>query len=108
MKYVKIAKVSDFETNRFRVFSILAKKVRIFRGDDGELFATELVCKHQNWDLSTGRIDDNLCTCPRHGWQYDLRTGECLNHDSAPLRRYGLKCDGDNLYITLRPLGVEP
>ncbi len=107
MKYVKIASISDFEHRRFKVFTILAKKVGVFREANGELFAIELVCKHQNWDLSTGRIEGNVCTCPRHGWQYDLRTGECLNHDSAPLRRYGLKCEGEDIYVTLRPLSGE-
>ena len=105
MRYVKIARRSDFDDRRFRVFTILAKKVGIFRGEDGGLFATELVCKHQNWDLSSARIEGTVCTCPRHGWQYDLRTGQCLNHDSAPLRRYELKCEGEDVYITLRPLG---
>jgi len=68
-KYVKIAKVSEFEGLRFRKYSWLARNVAIFRDADGVFFATEISRKHQNWDLTTGRFDGDIVTCPRHGWK---------------------------------------
>lgn len=104
VQYVKIANVADFEGLRFKKFKILARNVAIFREPDGSFFATEISCKHQNWDLTTGTFDGDSVTCPRHGWKYNIRSGECLTHRSTPLRRYGLKVEDGVLYITITPL----
>ncbi len=103
-RYVKIAKVSDFDGLRFRKYKLLARNVAIFRDPDGSMYATEISCKHQNWDLTTGKFTGDIVTCPRHGWVYNVRTGDCLTHESTRLRRYGLKVEGEEVYITLLPI----
>lgn len=107
IQYVKLAKVSDFNSVRIKSYRILARPVGIVRNSDGTFFATEISCKHQNADLSAGHIKGDLLTCPRHGWQYNLETGECVNHDSTPLRRYAMKVEGDELFVSLRPISNE-
>jgi len=104
MQYVKIAKVTDFDDIRFKKFKILARNVAIFKDSEGVFFATEISCKHQNWDLTTGKFEGDIVTCPRHQWVYNIRTGDCLTHDSTRLRRYGLKVEGDDILITLTPI----
>lgn len=103
-KYVRAASVEEFARTRFKRMSLLARNIAIFRDDDGGFFATEISCKHQNWDLTTGKFVGDIVTCPRHGWVYNIRTGECLNQDSTPLRQYGVKVEDDTVYITLRPI----
>jgi nitrite reductase/ring-hydroxylating ferredoxin subunit len=104
MQFIKIAKTSDFDSKRYKSYSVLARKVGVFRDHDGSFYAIEINCKHQNWDLTTGPINGDIATCPRHGWQYNIRTGECLNHDSTPLRRYACKVEGDDIYISPTPV----
>lgn len=45
---------------------------------DGELFAIEDRCSHDNGPLAEGELDQGACTleCPRHGALFDLRTGK--------------------------------
>ena len=107
MEFVRLAKTSDFGAARIKSFRLLGKPVGIVRNRDGSFFATEIACKHQNADLSTGTIDGDVLTCPRHGWRYDLNTGECLNHESSPLRRYALRVDGEDIYVSLSPASDE-
>ncbi|MFA6245080.1 MAG: Rieske (2Fe-2S) protein [Candidatus Hydrogenedentales bacterium] len=104
MQYVKIAKVTDFDEVRFKKFKLVARNVAIFKDAEGVFFATEISCKHQNWDLTTGRFEGDIVTCPRHQWVYNIRTGDCLTHDSTRLRRYGLKVEGEDIFITLTPI----
>ncbi len=104
VKFIRIAHVDDFARQPYRSFSVLARKVGVFKDKDGSFFAREVACKHQNWDLTTGPVKGDILTCPRHGWAYNIRTGECLNHDSTPLRRYALKVEGDEIYISLLPV----
>lgn len=103
-QYVKIVKLEEFGDGRFRKFTIMARNVAVFRREDGSFYALEFSCKHQNWDLSTGRMEGDIVTCPRHDWVYDISTGDCLTHDSTRLRSYGLKIEGGWIYVTLTPI----
>ena len=43
---------------------------------DGTFYATQNECVHIKGPLGAGRLDGCVITCPWHGWQYDVRTGE--------------------------------
>jgi 3-phenylpropionate/trans-cinnamate dioxygenase ferredoxin subunit len=47
---------------------------------NGELFAVEDRCSHDDGPLAEGEMDPENCTveCPRHGSLFDLRTGKPL------------------------------
>jgi UDP-MurNAc hydroxylase len=36
-------------------------------------------CPHMGEDLQNAEIVNNMITCPRHGWVWDITTGKCLN-----------------------------
>lgn len=107
MDYIKLASVSDFARARFRSYSVLARKVGVFVADDGSFVAREVRCKHQGADLGLGKLVGSRVTCPRHGWEYDLGTGECTNMSSLPLRSHGLKVENGWIYVTPAPLEAE-
>lgn len=44
----------------------------------GEFYATESLCPHQSAPLATGILCEYVIECDRHGWLFDVRTGECL------------------------------
>jgi len=101
---VKIARTADFILTKIKSYTLLGKKVAILRLDNGTYMAIEASCKHQGADLTTGELRGTVVTCPRHQWMYDLISGQCLNHDSLPLRKYGLQVEGENILVSLRPL----
>ena len=45
---------------------------------NGEYYATENFCPHQGAPLAAGILCDHIIECEWHGWQFDVRTGECL------------------------------
>lgn len=47
---------------------------------NGEIFAIEDRCSHDNGTLAEGELDEESCTveCPRHGSRFDLHTGKPL------------------------------
>lgn len=104
MEFIKVAVIDDFKTKNIKSLSVLGKKVGIFKRDDGSFYAIETGCKHQGADLLKGKIESGTATCPRHGWEYDLETGECTNHDSLKLRKYDVKIEGDDIKISLTPM----
>lgn len=102
--YYKIADTKDFIDKKIRSYSLFGKKIGIVKDKDNTFFAIEIACKHQGADLTKGAIVNYVATCYRHKWKYDLLTGECLNHDSPPLRRYPLVIEGDDIKISPFPV----
>lgn len=86
MTWLRIGTAGDFPTGSLRIVHLLGRAVGIRREADGTLFALELACRHQGGDLSAGKREGTLVTCPRHGWRYDLATGACLTDPALPLR----------------------
>ena len=104
MDYIKVAHVDDFRKKWIRSYRLLGRYVGIVKEADGSFYATEIMCKHNNVDLTTGKFKGDCVTCPRHGWVYNIKTGECITHRSTPLRRHGLKIEGGDIFVTIRPL----
>ncbi len=103
MEMVKAGRVGEVRERGRKVLALLGRKVGVFADGDG-FFALELTCKHQGADLSAGRVVGGVVTCPRHGWRYELATGRCLDHASAPLRRHALELRGEEIWISLGPV----
>jgi nitrite reductase (NADH) small subunit len=45
---------------------------------NGEYYAIENFCPHKGAPLSEGAICGHVVECGWHGWQFDVRNGECL------------------------------
>jgi len=53
----------------------------------GEFFATENFCPHRGAPLSEGSLCGHIVECGWHGWQFDVRTGQCMTVNDK-LRTY--------------------
>ncbi|RHY24473.1 hypothetical protein DYB28_015913 [Aphanomyces astaci] len=67
------------------------KKLAIFR-HGARYYAMQQFCPHAGGDLALGDIEDidnMLCiTCPRHGFQFVLLSGDCLIGDAWKAEHY--------------------
>lgn len=104
MEYVKISKVTDFEETTMKTYRIMARRVAILKDSQGAFRAMEYACRHEGADLSGGRIDGHIVTCPWHAWRYNIQTGECVWGAQTKLRPYGLKIEGNDIFVTLHPV----
>jgi UDP-MurNAc hydroxylase len=43
-------------------------------------------CPHAGEDLTFATVCDGVLECPRHHWKWDVRTGDCLDGGTVPLR----------------------
>ena len=50
--------------------------VAVFR-KDGQLYAIDNACAHEDGPVGEGAIHGNLVQCPYHDWEYDFTTGAC-------------------------------
>jgi 3-phenylpropionate/trans-cinnamate dioxygenase ferredoxin subunit len=74
---VTICKTSELPPGEMRLIEVEGRKIGVFHTDDGELYAIEDRCSHDDGPLAEGEFDAAACTveCPRHGSLFDLRTG---------------------------------
>ena len=49
--------------------------IAVFHTDDGELYAVDDTCTHQDASLADGWLDGCAIECPLHASCFDLRTG---------------------------------
>ena len=46
---------------------------------DGEFHAIDGICAHAGGPVGNGALAGNIVTCPWHGWQYNVESGQhCL------------------------------
>lgn len=68
-------------------------------GDRVTCFAN--VCAHMGLALDGGEIEAGIITCPFHGFQYALESGECLTAPEVQLKPHGVKVVGDRIEVQL-------
>jgi nitrite reductase/ring-hydroxylating ferredoxin subunit len=61
---------------------------------NGEYYATENSCPHRGAPLTEGELCGHIVECGLHGWQFDVRTGECLTVPER-IRTYRVNVEDD-------------
>lgn len=69
---------------------------------DGEFFATEDTCTHDDWSLSEGYLEDDVVECTLHWAKFCVRTGAVKALPACePLRTYVVKLEGEDVLVDL-------
>jgi nitrite reductase/ring-hydroxylating ferredoxin subunit len=55
---------------------------------DTEVFVIDNACPHTSGNLSAGSVADCVVTCPWHDWEFDLKSGRCVDSPQAVVTRY--------------------
>ncbi|MGZ4359902.1 MAG: Rieske (2Fe-2S) protein, partial [Gaiellaceae bacterium] len=77
---IEVCRVEELPPGERRIVQVGADFVCVYNLD-GQLFGIEDRCSHDDGPLCEGEHDAaaGTVTCPRHGSQFDIRTGRALN-----------------------------
>jgi nitrite reductase/ring-hydroxylating ferredoxin subunit len=65
-----------------------------------DVLAVQDVCPHAGARLSEGELQGAVITCPRHGSQFDVRTGERLRGPAElEIKTYRVETDGGQVFL---------
>jgi len=78
MSFIEVAQVNEVSTGTMKSYSTGGKQILI-ANIDGKLYAINDVCTHAGGDLSKGKLEGKIVTCPRHGSKFDVTTGKCIS-----------------------------
>ena len=76
-EWVDIVDKNTIGASEVFVVELEGTEVAIFNVS-GEFYAIEDICTHDGSEISTGCVFAHIIECPRHGAQFDIRTGEVL------------------------------
>jgi nitrite reductase (NADH) small subunit len=99
-RWVRIAAVSDCPGGK-SLETVAEDRIVALFNVGGQFFALDGVCPHQGGPLGKGCLTGTVVTCPWHGWQFDVRTGQ--HTFSANVRQPSLKVqvEADEVFVDL-------
>jgi len=99
LNYIEIAPVKDLPKGE-RLFVEIENLPIVIFNIAGQLFAIGDVCTHDNGPLGDGLLEDNTIVCPRHGAEFDIRTGKALTLPAVvDIPAYPVKVVDDKIQI---------
>src|SRR5438046_7210488 len=113
-----VARRDELKPGERKIVTIRGVRIGLFRvGDD--YHALRSVCPHQYGPVCEGKVgpaviadastdwqpvlayDGEVVTCPWHGLEFRITTGQCLAYPDVSLRRYRVRVDGEAVKIIL-------
>ncbi len=97
--FVTVAKVGDLNPGEMMYVEVGDEPVCLINLD-GEFFALNDVCTHQEASLSDGEIVGDEVECPLHGGAFDIRTGQPAAFPVVvPVETYKVRVVGDEVQV---------
>jgi nitrite reductase (NADH) small subunit len=98
--FVTVGRIADFTAGQGKMVVVNGRHVALFRlGDD--FYALDNMCLHRGGPLCEGFIDNNVVTCPWHGWSYEIKTGTMVQDPRVGVSRHDVRIDGDRVAVRL-------
>ena len=76
-EFTEVAKTDELKSGMMKSVMAGGREVLLARVGD-TYYATDGRCPHMKGELSRGRLDGTVVTCPRHGSQFDVSSGQVV------------------------------
>ena len=99
-KEIFVAGPEEIAEGHRKIIQVGDLSIGVFR-HKGQWIALHNSCLHRGGPVCQGIIEGDVITCPWHGYQYDLPTGELLLDRDASLAKYPVDVRADGLYLRI-------
>jgi 3-phenylpropionate/trans-cinnamate dioxygenase ferredoxin subunit len=108
-------RADELEDGKLKAVAIAGHELLLAKVE-GSYYAARNLCPHMGARLSEGTLDRTVVTCPRHGSQFDLATGQVVRwlkgsgvvsalgkmlKSPQPLEMYKVKVDGGMIMVEI-------
>jgi nitrite reductase (NADH) small subunit len=97
-EFVTVARVEDVAPGTIRTVEAGDEKVALAHCEGG-FYAIQHSCLHLHGPLGEGRLEGCVLSCPWHGWQYDVRTGQNEFDLAIQLRTYDVQVEDGEVRV---------
>lgn len=95
---VRVATTDDIRPGQTRLVEAEGLPVLVCH-TGGRYYAISAVCPHEEGPLQDGSLVGERVVCPVHGYDFDVRTGECRFDSDYRVVTYPVTVRGDDLYV---------
>jgi len=99
-EFVSVGKTEDVMSGSGFVAEVNGQSVAVFNVE-GSYYAIDNTCLHRGGPLGEGELEGEVVTCPWHGWEYNVKTGACINNPSVCVKSYPVLVEGSELKVKL-------
>lgn len=106
MEFTKVVNKNELLPNQMKMVVVGGKEV-LLTNVDGTYYAIANKCTHLGGSLAKGSLDGSIVTCPRHGAQFDVKTGQAVGEAKIAFVKmkvkdeptYTVKVDGADVLV---------
>jgi toluene monooxygenase system ferredoxin subunit len=106
MGFQRVAKIEDLWSGEMMGLEVNGESVLLVNVDN-QIYAYADVCPHQKSRLSEGTLTDKILRCGRHHWEFDVCSGSGVNPQSACLRMFPIRINGEDIFVDVNGVRTE-
>jgi 3-phenylpropionate/trans-cinnamate dioxygenase ferredoxin subunit len=76
-KFTEVAKIEELKNGTMKAVIVEGREILLARVGD-KYYAVDGRCPHMKGNLSQGKLEGTVVTCPRHGSQFDISNGRVV------------------------------
>jgi len=100
-EFVNAASTSEIAPGQAKLVVLKGKEIALFNVD-GEFFALDNACTHEEGPLAEGEVEGHEVTCPWHGAKFDIRTGAVLQDPAYDaVARHNVHVTGTDIEVEI-------
>jgi len=113
-EFTEVSKIDELKNGTMKAVSAAGRAILLARVAD-KYYAVDGRCPHMKGDLSQGKLEGTVITCPRHGSQFDISNGQVVRwlrgglmskigsalKLSKDLTVYNVKVEGSNVLVEI-------
>ena len=98
-KLIKVTQTGQVPPGKAAAFDVEGLRIAVFNVA-GQFYAIDDTCTHSGGPLCEGEVCDLKVTCPWHGANFDLKSGEALTPPAFDaVRAYKVVVDGSDVQV---------
>lgn len=100
-KWARVAAASEVPAGELRAVST-DRGPLVLANVDGDIYALEDRCSHQDYPLSAGELEWDELECPFHGARFNVRNGRAVQLPAiTPVRTFPVETRDGHVYVRL-------
>ena len=100
MAKVRVASVDDVPMESLKAVRVDETDICLAHAEDGNFYAINDVCTHENFLLSMGELFEMDVECPQHGSRFNLITGKVTGRPAViPTVTYPGTVEGSDVFV---------
>lgn len=99
-KFVKVAKKDEIPKDTGKHVEVDGREIALFKVD-GKVYAIDHLCPHSGGPLAEGGLKNKIVTCPWHGWDFDVTTGQCSFNKAIANATFKVQEKGNDIYVEI-------